>query len=74
MDVPPVIREISKHPILSKVKLIAEPWDCGGLYQVRAPRALRVLLCVLRVLCVLLCIRCVRAALSVRAAPCVLLF
>ncbi|KAF5827337.1 glycoside hydrolase superfamily [Dunaliella salina] len=31
---PPVIREISKHPVLSKVKLIAEPWDCGGLYQV----------------------------------------
>jgi len=31
---PPVIREIAKHPVLSKVKLIAEPWDCGGLYQV----------------------------------------
>jgi pullulanase/glycogen debranching enzyme len=30
---PPIIREISKHPILSKCKLIAEPWDIG-MYQV----------------------------------------
>ncbi|GAX83904.1 hypothetical protein CEUSTIGMA_g11328.t1 [Chlamydomonas eustigma] len=33
MAVPPLIRTISKHPILSKVKLIAEPWDLG-LFQV----------------------------------------
>lgn len=31
---PPLIRELAKDPVLSKVKLIAEPWDCGGLYQV----------------------------------------
>jgi isoamylase len=27
---PPLIRQISKDPVLSQVKLIAEPWDCGG--------------------------------------------
>ncbi|GAB4816893.1 hypothetical protein N2152v2_003939 [Parachlorella kessleri] len=30
---PPLIRAISKDPVLSKVKLIAEPWDIG-MYQV----------------------------------------
>lgn len=30
---PPLIRQIAKHPVLSKVKLIAEPWDIG-MYQV----------------------------------------
>ena len=30
---PPLITEIAKHPVLSKVKLIAEPWDLG-MYQV----------------------------------------
>jgi len=30
------IRAITKDPILSHVKLIAEPWDAGGLYQVGA--------------------------------------
>ena len=34
MESPPLIREIAKDPILSKVKLIAEPWDAAGLYQV----------------------------------------
>lgn len=33
LPAPPLIRAISKHPILSKVKLIAEPWDLG-MYQV----------------------------------------
>lgn len=33
MGAPPLIRAISKDPVLSKTKLIAEPWDCGG-YQV----------------------------------------
>ncbi|KAG2497653.1 hypothetical protein HYH03_004392 [Edaphochlamys debaryana] len=33
MAVPPVIRNIAKHPLLSQVKLIAEPWDIG-MYQV----------------------------------------
>jgi isoamylase len=37
MPAPPLIREIAKHPILSKVKLIAEPWDLG-MYQVREGR------------------------------------
>ncbi|GJP38096.1 hypothetical protein CLOM_g22541 [Closterium sp. NIES-68] len=31
---PPLIRAIAKDEVLSKCKLIAEPWDCGGLYQV----------------------------------------
>ncbi|KAH7429884.1 hypothetical protein KP509_09G069700 [Ceratopteris richardii] len=31
---PPVIKAISKDPALASCKLIAEPWDCGGLYQV----------------------------------------
>lgn len=31
---PPLIEAITKDPILSKIKLIAEPWDAGGLYQV----------------------------------------
>ncbi len=33
MAVPPLIQQIAKHPILSKCKLIAEPWDLG-MYQV----------------------------------------
>jgi isoamylase len=31
---PPVIDMISNDPILRGVKLIAEAWDAGGLYQV----------------------------------------
>ncbi len=27
-----IVDEISRHPVLSKVKLIAEPWDAAGLY------------------------------------------
>ena len=34
MQSPPLIRAISKDAVLSRVKLISEPWDCGGLYQV----------------------------------------
>ncbi|XP_002977130.2 isoamylase 3, chloroplastic [Selaginella moellendorffii] len=33
---PPLIRAICKDEVLSKCKLIAEPWDCGGLYLVGA--------------------------------------
>ena len=33
LGAPPLIRAIAKDPVLSSVKLIAEPWDCGG-YQV----------------------------------------
>lgn len=31
---PPLIERIAADPVLSHVKLIAEPWDAGGLYQV----------------------------------------
>lgn len=31
---PPVIERMTKDPTMRDVKLIAEPWDCGGLYQV----------------------------------------
>ena len=31
---PPLVREIAEDPILRSVMLIAEPWDCCGLYQV----------------------------------------
>ncbi len=30
---PPLFEEIEADPILSELKLISEPWDCGGLYQ-----------------------------------------
>lgn len=32
-DMPSLVSAISGDPILSKTKIIAEPWDCGGLYQ-----------------------------------------
>lgn len=34
LPTPPVIEAISNDPILADVKLIAEAWDAGGLYQV----------------------------------------
>ena len=34
LEDPPVLRAISNDPILRNVKLIAEAWDAGGLYQV----------------------------------------
>ncbi|KNA19476.1 hypothetical protein SOVF_061290 [Spinacia oleracea] len=34
LGVPPVLDMISNDPVLCRVKLIAEAWDCGGLYQV----------------------------------------
>lgn len=34
LEHPPLIDAINSDPILSTVKLIAEPWDCGGLYHV----------------------------------------
>jgi isoamylase len=33
---PPIIEAISLDPLLAKLKLIAEPWDAIGLYQVGA--------------------------------------
>lgn len=34
MAEPPILQEIALDPLLGKVKLIAEAWDAGGLYQV----------------------------------------
>ncbi|CAL1390291.1 unnamed protein product [Linum trigynum] len=34
LSAPPVIRAIAKDAVLSRCKLISEPWDCGGLYLV----------------------------------------
>lgn len=34
LNAPPLIRAIAKDGILSRCKIIAEPWDCGGLYLV----------------------------------------
>jgi glycogen operon protein len=34
MDKPPILESLAFDSILSKVKLIAEAWDAGGLYQV----------------------------------------
>ena len=33
LDTPPLFEEIEADPELSDVKLISEPWDCGGLYK-----------------------------------------
>eukprot|EP00252_Welwitschia_mirabilis_P008381 TRINITY_DN2017_c0_g1_i3.p1 TRINITY_DN2017_c0_g1~~TRINITY_DN2017_c0_g1_i3.p1 ORF type:complete len:717 (+),score=131.78 TRINITY_DN2017_c0_g1_i3:57-2207(+) len=34
LNSPPLIKAIAKDSVLSKCKIIAEPWDCGGLYLV----------------------------------------
>jgi isoamylase len=34
LDFAPILEEISEDPILANVKLIAEPWDAAGLYQI----------------------------------------
>ena len=34
LDNPPLLQAIKADPLLSQKKLIAESWDCGGLYQV----------------------------------------
>ena len=34
LPLPPVIHAITFDPLLAEVKLIAEPWDAAGLYQV----------------------------------------
>jgi isoamylase len=31
---PPLVSAISEDPLLRNVKMIAEAWDCDGLYQV----------------------------------------
>tara|TARA_Y100001968_G_scaffold267191_1_gene257036 strand:+ start:3184 stop:5259 length:2076 start_codon:yes stop_codon:yes gene_type:complete len=33
LDLPPLFEEIESEPSLSELKLISEPWDCGGLYR-----------------------------------------
>lgn len=33
LENPPLLQKISEDPLLQKVKLIAEPWDAAGLYQ-----------------------------------------
>ncbi|XP_020111009.1 isoamylase 3, chloroplastic isoform X1 [Ananas comosus] len=34
LNAPPVVKAIAKDAILSRCKIIAEPWDCAGLYLV----------------------------------------
>ncbi|XP_072978813.1 isoamylase 3, chloroplastic isoform X1 [Typha angustifolia] len=34
LNAPPVVKAIAKDAVLSRCKIIAEPWDCGGLYLV----------------------------------------
>lgn len=34
MSCPPIVKMIAEDPILSKTKIIAEPWDPAGLFQV----------------------------------------
>ncbi len=34
MNNPPLLRSLAADPLLSNVKLIAEAWDAGGMYQV----------------------------------------
>ncbi len=34
MNQPPLLRNLASDPLLADVKLIAEAWDAGGLYQV----------------------------------------
>tara|TARA_Y100001968_G_scaffold332673_1_gene391756 strand:- start:54 stop:2117 length:2064 start_codon:yes stop_codon:yes gene_type:complete len=33
LERPPIFEEIEADPALSQIKLISEPWDCGGLYR-----------------------------------------
>ena len=34
MGNPPLLKAIAEDPVLANTKLIAEPWDAGGMYQV----------------------------------------
>ncbi|XP_011626408.1 isoamylase 3, chloroplastic isoform X2 [Amborella trichopoda] len=34
LNAPPLVKGIAKDAVLSRCKIIAEPWDCGGLYLV----------------------------------------
>ena len=33
LDTPPLFEDIEADPDLADIKLISEPWDCGGLYR-----------------------------------------
>ncbi|MCR4953214.1 MAG: glycogen debranching protein GlgX [Treponema sp.] len=33
LELPPLTNAINEDPILANTKIIAEPWDCAGLYQ-----------------------------------------
>ena len=33
LDHPPLFEAMEAHPELSDLKLVSEPWDCGGLYR-----------------------------------------
>ncbi|WP_320676307.1 isoamylase [Prochlorococcus sp. MIT 1300] len=35
LDNPPLFEEIEADPELSDLKLVSEPWDCGGLYKLK---------------------------------------
>ena len=39
MNNPPLLRSLAYDPVLSRVKLIAEAWDAGGMYQDISPPA-----------------------------------
>jgi isoamylase len=42
---PPLISAISEDPVLRETKMIAEAWDCDGLYQVTAAAAAAFAMC-----------------------------
>ena len=33
LDRPPLFEAMEADPLLSDLKLVSEPWDCGGLYR-----------------------------------------
>ena len=35
LDNPPLFEDIESDPELTEIKLISEPWDCGGLYKIK---------------------------------------
>ncbi len=35
LDNPPIFEDIESDPELTDIKLISEPWDCGGLYKIK---------------------------------------
>ncbi len=35
LENPPLFQDIESDPELTEIKLISEPWDCGGLYKIK---------------------------------------